>query len=100
MASTYTCIGSVTITVRPEALMEFRQRGRGRHRYSYESRSGPLWRSDGGGWVRISRVIDRQGNRYFEHVEDRNTGDVLRHIDQPLSSHVGRGSARRPIAEE
>lgn len=49
-------------------------------------------------WHRLSRVIDRRGNRYTEHIEDAETGQVVRHVDEPLTKHTGRGSARKAAA--
>jgi len=45
-------------------------------------------------WMRRSRVIDRQGDRYTEAVVDPETGDVIHHCDEPLSEHRGHGSAK------
>lgn len=44
--------------------------------------------------VKHDRMIDRGEDRYFEHVEDANTGDVLHHHEEPLSAHVGHGTAK------
>lgn len=46
-------------------------------------------------WVQLRRVIDRRNNRYQEKIEDPETGEVLRDVDEPLSDHIGRGDARR-----
>ncbi|MBA2372134.1 MAG: hypothetical protein H0V71_10890 [Chloroflexi bacterium] len=46
-------------------------------------------------WHRLSRVVDRRRNRYREHIEDVETGDVVRHVDEALTDHTGRGDARR-----
>jgi hypothetical protein len=42
----------------------------------------------------IHRVIDRPGNFYYERIVDSETGAVVRLVDEPLSLHRGRGSAR------
>ncbi len=47
-----------------------------------------------GRWHRIHRVIDRRGDRYYERIEDDETGEVVRLVDEPLTDHQGRGSAR------
>lgn len=46
-------------------------------------------------WHNLHRIIDRRRNRYFEHIEDEKTGKVVRHVDERLSDHIGRGSAKR-----
>ena len=48
-----------------------------------------------GGWAWKYRLVDRAGDRYCEIVIEQSTGTVLRFVDQPLSVHRGRGSARR-----
>ncbi len=48
-----------------------------------------------GRWMVLNRIIDPRRNRYFEHVEDPQTGAVLRHVEEKLTDHKGRGSARR-----
>ena len=45
-------------------------------------------------FVRISRLVDRENDRYRESVEDTKTGEVIRDVDHPLSEHRGRGSAK------
>ncbi len=47
-----------------------------------------------GHWVGKHRIIDRRGNIYYERVVDQETGEELRHIEEPLSEHTDRGSAR------
>ena len=43
--------------------------------------------------VKIKRIIDKNNNSYYEHVEDYN-GTVLHHCEEPLSEHYGHGSAK------
>jgi hypothetical protein len=40
------------------------------------------------------RVIDRNANSYLEHVEDKETGEVVHHDEGSLDGHTGHGSAR------
>jgi hypothetical protein len=47
-----------------------------------------------GTWHRLSRLIDRRGNRYREHIVDER-GEVVRDVDEPLTDHTDRGDARR-----
>jgi hypothetical protein len=46
---------------------------------------------------RLNRVIAKRGNRYLEHIEDRETGEVVHHCEEPLSEHRGHGSARSGV---
>ena len=45
--------------------------------------------------VKKSRLVDRRANRYMERVVDPQSGDVLRDVDEPLTDHRGRGSAKK-----
>jgi hypothetical protein len=45
-------------------------------------------------WHRLQRIIDRRANHYYEHIEDAETGEVVRHVEEPLSEHQNPGSAR------
>ncbi|WP_411387076.1 hypothetical protein [Pseudomonas sp. MPB03] len=47
-----------------------------------------------GRYVNKERVLDKDNDRYLETVTDPLTGEVLRHCDEPLSEHQGRGSAK------
>jgi hypothetical protein len=38
--------------------------------------------------------FDKRRNRRYEHVEDPETGQVLKHQDHPLTEHTGHGSAK------
>jgi hypothetical protein len=44
--------------------------------------------------VHHERVIDRRNDRYFEQVTDYETGEVLHRCEEPLSEHMGHGSAK------
>ena len=45
-------------------------------------------------WRQVSRVVDRDNDRYTERIVDA-AGNVVRDIDEPLSQHWGRGAAKR-----
>jgi len=47
-----------------------------------------------GRWHRLRRLFDRRHDRYVEHIEDAETGELVKHVEEPLSSHVGHGDAR------
>lgn len=60
-----------------------------------------LERRDGADWshalqrfVRKVRILDRDNDLYVEKVVDPETGEVLRDVEEPLSEHQGRGSAK------
>ena len=45
-------------------------------------------------WSSLLRVIDRRRNRYQEQIVDIESGEILRNVDEPLTDHRGRGSAK------
>ena len=59
-----------------------------------ESLSMPSHSRKTGKAVHHERLIDRDNNRYEEKVTDYETGEVIHHHVEPLSEHVGHGSAK------
>ena len=59
-----------------------------------EHRNGADWSHALQRFVYKVRILDRDNDRYVEKVVDPETGDVLRDVEEPLSEHQGRGSAR------
>lgn len=45
-------------------------------------------------WMKKTRVIDKDNNKYFEVVIDPDTNEQAHFCEQPLSKHVGHGSAK------
>jgi len=56
--------------------------------------SGDDLRRSDGKWMEKERIIDRDNDHYHEKVVDPETGEVLRDVTEPLSQHLGRGSAK------
>src|SRR5450759_2043363 len=61
----------------------------------YEEVGGDDLHRKTGLWSRLLRIIDRQNNRYKEEITNAETGEVLRSVDEPLSDHRDRGSAKK-----
>jgi hypothetical protein len=60
-----------------------------------ELRSGDdLWEMKNK-WMSKSRVVDWKNNRYRETITDPQTGEIVRHCDEPLDLHRGHGSAKK-----
>lgn len=74
--------------------MSFKARHPGSKKPHGELRFGPDPSVRLGVDVQKFRLIDREGDRYIEHVEEYGTGKVLHHDSEPLSEHVGHGSAK------
>jgi hypothetical protein len=62
---------------------------------AFESVDGHDLHRDTGKWNHLERSIDRENNRYRERIVDGDTGEVIREVDEALSAHRGRESARR-----
>jgi hypothetical protein len=74
--------------------MSFKSRHPGEKKPHGEVRTGPELSTRLGKDVSKYRMIDREGDRYIEHVDDYQTGEVIHHNVEPLSAHVGHGSAK------
>ena len=42
----------------------------------------------------IKREINRDANEYYERIINKETGEVVREVVEPLTEHTGRGSAK------
>jgi hypothetical protein len=47
-----------------------------------------------GRWYQKRRVIDRENDRYVEHISDPATGEIIRDVDERLTEHRDHGSAK------
>jgi hypothetical protein len=52
-----------------------------------------------GQMVKKERVIDRSNNRYRELVVNVDTSQVLRDVEELLSDHLNRGSAKGDVGD-
>jgi hypothetical protein len=59
-----------------------------------ETFTGFDYHRDSKEWRQVSRVVDREGDRYTERIVDA-AGNVVRDVDEPLSEHRGHGTAKR-----
>ncbi len=66
----------------------------GQKRPYFESKSVPDLSISRKKVVHLERVLDRDNDRYFEQVTDYETGEVIHKRDEPLTAHVGHGSAK------
>jgi hypothetical protein len=95
----YSIQGCVTVSLRSYPRFRFRK-GKVNGRVPYESVSGFEWSVRTGQWVRKTRVIDREQDRYFELVIDEVSGAQLHRCEEPLSDHRGHGHTKRAIGAE
>jgi hypothetical protein len=85
--------------LRVEGHLGMRLRHPGKGKWMVQQHEGDSFFHKTGVWHRISRLLDRVNDLYTERVIDEN-GEVIRDIDEPLSKHVGRGSAKRRIEKK
>lgn len=71
-----------------------KQKRPGYKRPIFESVSGDDLHRASGQWNKLAREIDRENGRYKEVIVNPETGEVLRHCEEPLAAHVNRGYAR------
>jgi hypothetical protein len=48
------------------------------------------WHGSTGRLHVVQRTYDRKSNRYVEHITDAATGEIVLHVDEPLTEHRSR----------
>jgi len=61
----------------------------------FDDRTGASFYKKDGIWHHLVRLIDRENDRYVETVKIPSTGEIIRHVDEKLSDHIGHGSDKR-----
>ena len=83
-------------TLRDSLMFLEHTRIRGRHagggRPFFDDRSGASYYKKDGVWHHLTRQIDRENDRYVEIIKILATGEVIKHVDERLSDHIGHGS--------
>lgn len=77
-----------------------KQKRKGIKRPVLETLSGDDLTKSTGEWAKKERVIDRTNDKYFEHVEHAETGEVLHHCEEPLSEHFSSANERRAKSDQ
>lgn len=89
---------AVTLTDKAEAHDSLATKARhgdvGKVKPYREAFTGFDYHRDSKEWRQVSRVVDREGDRYTERIVDA-AGNVVRDVDEPLSKHRGHGTAKR-----
>jgi hypothetical protein len=75
--------------------MKIKAKGLGQKKPHVELKQGPSDSHELGKPVERVYLIDRGNDRYFEKVSDYETGELIHHDEEPLSEHIGRGSAKK-----
>jgi hypothetical protein len=93
---------TMTTKVVVTSSMEARgiEQGKGRSKYFVRIQQlQELFRKTGR-MHEVQRTVDRRNDRYYEHIVDMETGEVVRHKDEPLSGHVAERDLRRKERDE
>lgn len=72
----------------------------GKKKPIFESVTGDDLHRATGKWNKLTREIDRENDHYREIIVDPETGNVLRECDEPLSEHIGRGTAKAVVKND
>lgn len=81
--------------ITPRSLFKFKARHQaGGKPFAWGTVGSDLYRKTGQ-WMRLERFFDRINDWYREHISVRESGVVVRHVEEPLSQHRGHGSARQ-----
>jgi len=72
------------------------RRGLSNQRAFQETWTGDSYHRNSGTWRRLTRLVDRAKNWYFEHITAAD-GTVVVHQEHPLSEHQGHGVAKRKV---
>jgi len=85
------------LTIREKIGMKHKRPGH--KKPIYESVSGDDLHRATGQWNKLTREIDRENNRYKEVIINPESGEVIRHCEEPLTKHFDRGSAKPKSSE-
>ena len=91
-ARTFSAHAEDSITLREKVALKHKRPGH--KKPIYESVSGDDLHRATDQWNHLTREIDREKNRYRERIVNPETGAVIRDVDEPLTDHVARGSAK------
>jgi len=75
--------------------MTVKARRRGEKKPHAELKVGPSPSRSRGKDVEHHRLIDRASDQYYELVRDYETGEEIHRTAEPLTKHVGHGSAKK-----
>jgi hypothetical protein len=74
--------------------IKIRRKRDGEKKFLSETIVGADFFRDEQAWVQKERSIDREHNSYKELIVNPKTGKEIRKVDEPLTSHQNRGSAK------
>lgn len=88
---------SVEATLVTRASVSYKAKHPGAKKPHAEGFSGHQIHRKSGRWMEKQRLIDRDQDKYKELVTDSETGQIVHQCEEPLSKHIGHGSARKDM---
>ena len=85
--------GKLTLKTHDAGVMQRKWKPAKKH-FVVDEKVGTDWSYEFKKFVEFHRIIDKENDRYYERIVDPDTGDVIREVDEPLSTHQGHGSAK------
>jgi hypothetical protein len=98
MARTFAVTLAGKVEVRGSLATKARHGDVGKVKPHREAYTGSDYHRDTKEWRQVSRVVDRERDRYTERIVDA-AGNVVGDVDEPLSDHRGHGAAKRHRAQ-
>lgn len=77
--------------------VKIRRKKDGEKEFLNETIAGDDFFHDKQEWVKKERSIDWENNWYKERIINLKSGEVIRNVNEPLTSHQNRGSAKYKI---
>lgn len=73
-----------------------RARSPGKANFNVQREEGNSFHRKSARWHKLTRIIDRVRDWYYEHIVDAETENIVRHVDESLSKHrSGRSTSTR-----
>lgn len=66
----------------------------GSSKFYLDTRSGASYYRKDNEWHHLVRTIDRENDRYVETIRVLRTGELIHHVEEPLSKHQGHGGGK------
>ncbi len=84
-----------TDTVSVHDRYRFKAKNPGTHKKVFWSKGGDDLQRDTGRWMTLSRTFDKREDWYTETLIDKETGEIVKHVEEPLTQHIGHGAAKK-----
>lgn len=90
----------IAASVTSEGHLGYRSRHPGKGKWLVQQYGGDSFYRKEGRWHKLTRIIDRVQNWYYEHITDAQTGEMIRHCEAPLSEHRNQSLVKRSAGND